>query len=166
MGDDAVFKLTNLWTRWSGVTTYRRFEQVASCFVMLLISLVIVYSLILIAVTLFNQLTLDPTFTDTTALKDVFGSILTVLILIEFNHSIALSLTKRSGVLLARYIVLITIMVVARKVILLDFSSASFESFIGIGGIALAMGLLYWLIGARSQFAADASPQRSDGAES
>jgi uncharacterized membrane protein (DUF373 family) len=110
------------------MAAYQRFEQIASRFVMLLISLVIFYSLIMISISLVNQVTLDSAFTDTTALKDVFGSILTVLILIEFNHSIALSLTERSGVLQARYIVLITIMVVARKVILLDFSSASFES--------------------------------------
>lgn len=117
---------------------------------MLLISLVIVYSLVLVAITLFKQVTLDPGFTDTAALKDVFGSLLTILILIEFNHSIASSLTEKSGVLQARYIVLITIMVIARKVILLDFSTASFESLIGIAGVALGFGLLYWLIGARS----------------
>jgi uncharacterized membrane protein (DUF373 family) len=162
-----VLKLTSLWKEWSGMAAYQRFEQIASRFVMLLISLVIVYSLIMISISLVNQVTLDSAFTDTTALKDVFGSILTVLILIEFNHSIALSLTERSGVLQARYIVLITIMVVARKVILLDFSSASFESLAGIGGIALAMGLLYWLIGARSrEYAADSQSQRSHSPES
>jgi uncharacterized membrane protein (DUF373 family) len=144
-----VLKLTRLSEEWRGLTTYQRFERVASWFIMFLICLVVFYSLILIAITLVNQVT-GPAFTDTTALKDVFGSILTVLILIEFNHSIAVSLTKRSGVLQARYIVLITIMVVARKVILLDFSSATFQTLAGIGIIALAMGVLYWLVGVRS----------------
>jgi uncharacterized membrane protein (DUF373 family) len=133
---------------WSDRKPYARFEQIVSGIVMLLVAIVIIYSIILIVITLFNQIAYDRAFTDITALKDVFGSILTVLILIEFNHSIAMSLRRKSVVLLARYIVLITIMVVARKVILLDFSSASFESFIGIGAIALGMGLLYWLIGA------------------
>ncbi|MGO8897865.1 MAG: hypothetical protein ACLQU5_05890, partial [Isosphaeraceae bacterium] len=35
-----------------------------------------------------------------------------------FNHSIALAITNKSGVLQARYIVLITILVIARKEIL------------------------------------------------
>lgn len=97
------------------------------------------------------------------ALKDVFGSILTILILIEFNHSIALAITNKSGVLQARYIVLITILVIARKVILLDFSTASFESLVGISGITLAFGLLYWLISLRSSNApADSEPMHSD----
>lgn len=144
-----MLKIATLKQQWDSLTVYERFEQIVSRLVMLLISVVIVYSLILISVTLFKQLTLDTAFADTTALKDVFGSILTVLILIEFNHSIALALMQRSGVLQARYIVLITILVIARKVILLDFSTASFETLVGISAIALGFGLLYWLVSVR-----------------
>ena len=136
--------------QWRGLTAYERFEHLVSRYVMLLIAGVIVYSLIFISITLFKQVMQDSEFPDTTALKDVFGSILTVLILIEFNHSISLALTKKLGVLQARYIILIAILVIARKAILLDFATASFETFIGIGGIALSFGLLYWLISARS----------------
>ena len=57
----------------------------------------------------------------------------------------------------ARFIVLIAILVIARKVILLDFSTATFEQLIGISGIAIAFGLLYWLINLRSP---DLSPRR------
>jgi uncharacterized membrane protein (DUF373 family) len=71
--------------------------------------------------------------------------------LIEFNHSIAVALSTRSGILQARPIVLITILVIARKVILLDFATATFEQLLGIGAIALAFGLLFWLINARSR---------------
>jgi uncharacterized membrane protein (DUF373 family) len=149
-GTDAVLDLTTLKRQWGDLTAYERFEQIVSRFVMLLISAVIVYSLIIVSINLFNQFTLELTFADVTALKDVFGSILTILILIEFNHSIALAVSKRSGVLQARYIVLIAILVIARKVILLDFNTASFESLIGISGVALAFGLLYWLISVRS----------------
>jgi uncharacterized membrane protein (DUF373 family) len=161
-----VLDLATLKRQWGDLTAYERFEQIVSRFVMLLISVVIVYSLIVVSIDLFNQFTLDLAFADATALKDVFGSILTILILIEFNHSIALALSKRSGVLQARYIVLITILVIARKVILLDFSAASFESLIGIGGLALAFGLLYWLISAQSSDEAVGSrPQRGSDAD-
>jgi uncharacterized membrane protein (DUF373 family) len=43
-------------------------------------------------------------------------------------------------VLQARYIVLIAILVIARKVILLDFTTATLEKLIGIGAMALAFG--------------------------
>lgn len=144
-----MLKLATLKTQWAGLTGYQRFEQIVSRIVMALIALVIVYSLVLVSITLFYQLTLDSTFPDTTALKDVFGSILTILIMIEFNHSIAVALTKGSGVLQAQYIVLIAILVIARKVILLDFASATLDTLIGVSAVALAFGGLYWLISLR-----------------
>ncbi|HEY4918937.1 MAG TPA: phosphate-starvation-inducible PsiE family protein [Xanthobacteraceae bacterium] len=158
-----MLDLATLKRQWGGMAVYERFEQIVSRFVMLLISIVIVYSLFTLSIELFNQFTFPPAFADVTALKDVFGSILTVLILIEFNHSIALALSKRSGVLQSRYIVLIAILVIARKVILLDFSTASFETFVGISAIAIAFGLLYWLISARYRdTSVDSAPPHRD----
>ena len=140
--------------QWKDLTSYERFEQIVSRVVMLFISVVIVYSLVLVAIQLADHFRLGIAFLDADVLKDVFGSILTILILIEFNHSIAFALDKRSGILQARVIVLIAILVIARKVILLDFAAASFETFIGIGAVALAFGLLYWLISAKAHEAA------------
>src|ERR1700740_3523310 len=96
---------------WKQLLTYETFERIASRIVMLFIAIIIVYTLILMAMTLFDQIKFSPAYIDTESLRDVFGSILSILILIEFNHSIALALAKRSGVLQARPIVLITILV-------------------------------------------------------
>jgi len=152
-----MLDLRTLERLWKEMTYYERFEQLASRIVMVLISALIVYLLIFVAINLFDQFKQGVAFADVEALKDVFGSILTVLILIEFNHSIALAISKRSGVLQVRFIVLIAILVIARKVILLDFSTATFEQLIGISGIAIAFGLLYWLISLRSS---DLFPRR------
>jgi uncharacterized membrane protein (DUF373 family) len=135
---------------WKQLLTYETFERIASRIVMFFIAIIIVYTLILMAMTLFDQIKFSPAYIDTESLRDVFGSILSILILIEFNHSIALAISKRSGVLQARPIVLITILVIARKVILLDFATTTFEQLVGIGALALAFGLLFWLINARS----------------
>src|SRR5215469_16981171 len=143
---------------WKQSLSYETFERVASRIVMFFISIIIVYSLILMAITLVDQFRLNPTYIDTDSLRDVFGSILSILILIEFNHSIALAISKRSGILQARPIILITILVIARKVILLDFATATFEQMLGIGAIALAFGLLFWLISARGDLP-EARPQ-------
>jgi uncharacterized membrane protein (DUF373 family) len=134
---------------WKQFLTYETFERVASRIVMIFIAIIIVYTLFLMAMTLFDQIKFSPAYIDTDSLRDVFGSILSILILIEFNHSIALAISRRSGVLQARPIVLITIMVIARKVILLDFANTTFEQLVGIGAVALAFGLLFWLINAR-----------------
>jgi uncharacterized membrane protein (DUF373 family) len=79
-------------------------------------------------------------------LQDVFGSILTILILLEFNHSIAVSLKQKTGIVQTRIVVLIAILVIVRKIILLDFKTASIEVLAGHAGVALALGALYWLI--------------------
>jgi len=134
---------------WKQSLSYETFERVASRIVMFFISIIIVYSLILMAITLVDQFRLNPTYLDTDSLRDVFGSILTILILIEFNHSIALAISSRAGILQARPIILIAILVIARKVILLDFAAATFEQMLGIAAVALAFGLLFWLINAR-----------------
>ena len=82
---------------WKQFLTYEMFERVASRIVMLFISIIIVYSLILMAITLVDHFRLNPTYLDTESLGDVFGSILTILILIEFNHSIAFAISSRSA---------------------------------------------------------------------
>jgi len=154
-----MLNIAILKRQWKDLTSYERFEQIVSRVVMLFISVVIVYSLILESIDLIKDFRLGLEFMNAEALQDVFGAILTILILIEFNHSIATSLNNKSGILQARTIVLIAILVIARKVILLDFKTATLENFAGISAIALAFGALYWLISARPSEAS----RKSDG---
>ena len=144
-----MLNIAHLKREWKDLSSYERFEQIVSRVLMLFICVVIVDALVLVAIELFRDFQLGLGFMNGELLQDVFGPILTILILIEFNHSIALGLTRKSGVLQARTIVLIAILVIARKVILLDFKTATLENFAGIGAIALCFGALYWLIGAR-----------------
>jgi uncharacterized membrane protein (DUF373 family) len=133
---------------WKQYATYERFEQTVTRIVMLFVSVVIVYTLILDGIELFVDFLLGPDFVERELLQDIFGSILTVLILLEFNHSIAVALARKSGVIQVRIVVLIAILVVARKLILLDFKTTTVDQLAGIAGVALALGALYWLIGA------------------
>jgi uncharacterized membrane protein (DUF373 family) len=156
-----MFDIDALKKEWKSLTSYERFEHAVSRIIMLFIAVVIVYSVVLAGIELVRDFALGTAFMGSELLTDIFGSLLTVLILLEFNHSIASSLSKRSGVLQARVVVLIAILVVARKVILLDFKSESFEHLIGIGGIALAFGVLYWLL----SFGSDARASRKRQAQ-
>jgi uncharacterized membrane protein (DUF373 family) len=113
---------------------------------LLFVSFIIVYSVAILAMTLFDEFSAGVHLIEVTALKDIFGLILSILILIEFNHSIALAMQRRSSVLQVRVIVLITIIVIARKLILLDYTKTGLEIFLGLGGLAFSLGLLYWLL--------------------
>jgi len=146
-----MLNLDTLKREWRNYTSYERFEQVISRIIMLFIAVVIVYSVVLTGIELVMDFRLGMNFMEQELLQDIFGSILTILILLEFNHSIAQALARRTGVIQVRIVVLIAILVVARKLILLDFKTATLEQLAGIGGIALALGALYWLIRSSSE---------------
>jgi len=141
-----VFLLDVFRKQAKGRTIYEWFEQIVLSILVLIICLVIVYSLIIVAIKIFEDLVSGVGFIETAALKDTFGLILTVIILVEFNHSIVLAIRQRSGAIQVRIVVLITIIVLARKLVLLDYAAASVEALLGLGGLALALGGLYWLI--------------------
>lgn len=125
---------------------YGQFERIISAILLITISIIIVYSTALMMITLVGDFHAGLHFADQGALKDTFGLILTLLILIEFNHSIAQAIRRRSGILEVRVVILIAIIVIARKLILLDYANTALEMLLGMGGLALSLGALYWLL--------------------
>jgi uncharacterized membrane protein (DUF373 family) len=113
---------------------------------MLMIAAATVFVIAVTAIKLAGDMLLGEAFVDRAVLQDTFGLILTILILLEFNHSVFVALTERSGAIQARILVRITILVVARKLILMDFTAADLQTLLGFGGLLLALGGLYWLI--------------------
>jgi uncharacterized membrane protein (DUF373 family) len=141
-----MFLLDLFRRRAKGHTPYEWFEQIILGILVFIISTIIVYALIMVGITVVDDFRAGITSVETGALKDTFGLILTVIILLEFNHSIVLSIRQRSGAIQVRIIVLIAIIVIARKIVLLDYSTASVETLLGFGVLALSLGGLYWLI--------------------
>jgi len=141
-----VFLLDVFRKQAKGRTAYEWFEQIILGIIVIIMSLVIIYSLFVAIITLSGDLASGIESMETSALKDTFGLILTVIILVEFNHSIVLAIRQRSGAIQVRIVVLITIIVLARKLVLLDYTTASMETLLGLGGLALSLGGLYWLI--------------------
>ena len=104
----------------TGRTLYDQFELIVSGILLFLVSTVIVFTTILTTIELIRDFLTGMTFLDAQVFKDTFGLILTILILLEFNHSIVSALRQRAGSIQVSIIVLITITVIARKLILLD----------------------------------------------
>jgi len=133
-------------TEWRKLSAYGQFERVALVCVLIMLGLVIVYALVVAAIKLVGDLGLGESFLDKAALQDSFGLILTIVILLEFNHSIYVSLAERSGAIQVKTVVLIAILVIARKLMLKDFDTFDLNALLGFGGLLLALGGLYWLI--------------------
>lgn len=131
---------------WRKLPAYGQFERVALLCVMLLVGTIIVYAIILSTIRLISDFMLGASFLEKAALQDTFGLVLTVVILLEFNHSIFVAVTEGSGAIQTRAVVLIAMLVVARKLMLQDFVALDFQTLLGFGGLLLALGGLYWLI--------------------
>ena len=131
---------------WKNLTVYDYFEQIGFRILILFISLIVIHSMILIGIKLGEDFAQGLLFRETQVMEETFGLILTVIILLEFNHSIVSAMRAHSGAIQVRIVVMIAIIVMARKLILLDYKSAALETLLGYAGLALALGILYWLV--------------------
>jgi uncharacterized membrane protein (DUF373 family) len=126
---------------------YERFEQVVSFVISLVVSAVIVVALVHLIITISELIALgfvDPTQQE--VFQTIFGMVLTVLIALEFNHSIVHGLQRRHGIVQVRTVVLIAILALVRKFIVVDAAHAEPMTILGLAASVLALGAVYWLI--------------------
>ena len=133
-------------SKWPKLASYAGFERIALGCVLVMLGAITVCAIVLAAIKLVSDLALGESFLDKAALQDTFGLILTIVILLEFNHSIYVAMTQGSGAVQTRIVVLIAVLVIARKLMLKDFDAIDFQTLLGYGGLLLALGGLYWLI--------------------
>lgn len=131
---------------WRQYLDYRYFERVALGCILIMIGVIAAFAIVFTAAKLVADLRLGEAFVDRAALQDTIGLILIILILLEFNHSVLVSLTEHSGATQVRMLVRITILVIARKLMLIDFAAIQAQTLLGFGGLLLALGGLYWMI--------------------
>ena len=99
---------------------------------------------------------------DHAAFQAIFGLILTVLIAVEFNHSLVSVLERRDGVVQVRTVLLIALLAVVRKFIVLEVQDVQPLTLIGLALTTLALGGVYWLVRDQDQ---RHTAQRNDTAE-
>jgi len=125
---------------------YERFESAALRYMQLLLAVITLFAMVLVTIELVRDFARGEDFMDKEVMQDTFGSILIVLILLEFNHSLHLAIKHRSGAVQARMVVLIAVLVIARKLMLLDYATVDVRTLLGFAALLLALGGLYWLI--------------------
>lgn len=133
--------------QWVIMTFYQRFESLIALFLTLLIMLVIVVAAFRLFAGVVNSLVLgimDPL--DHKVFQNVFGEIMTVLIALEFNHTLQYVVTRQQSIIQTKVILLIALLAIARKFIILDLKETTAESMVGLAVITLAIGIVYWLL--------------------
>ncbi|AJW43571.1 hypothetical protein TK49_01850 [Ralstonia mannitolilytica] len=132
--------------QWAIMSLYERFEQVVAITLSGVIAVVIVISLIQLIRLVFTLLVMDALNSlDHKVFQLVFGATMTLLIAMEFKHSIVKVALRKESIIQVKTIILIAILALARKFIILepDVDPAKVAA---LAGTVLALGLTYWLM--------------------
>lgn len=83
---------------------------------------------------------------DHAVFQAIFGMIMTVLIALEFNHTILSILHRKDSIVQLRTVILIALLAMARKFIILDITTVQPLTIIGLAFAVLALGSVYWVV--------------------
>jgi uncharacterized membrane protein (DUF373 family) len=129
------------------LTLYQRFEITVAFMLTLIISMVILVALYRLLVGVVTGLVfdaLDPL--EHIVFQEVFGEIMTLLIALEFNHTLQYVVNRSQSIIQTKVVLLIALLAVARKVIILDLKAVGVGPALALAAIILVLGVTYWLI--------------------
>jgi len=153
---------TRLQTRWAVLSHYQRFESFVALVLTLVIGLVILVALFRLTFGVVAGLllgVLDPL--DHRVFQAVFGEVLTLLIALEFNHTLQYVVKREQSIIQTKVVLLIALLAVARKFIVLDLHDVDTSQLLGLAAVTLALGIAYWLMRERDDRLGDASLKRA-----
>jgi len=154
---------TELRTQWALLSYYQRFEGLVALALTLVIGLIILVALFRLTFSVVTGLllgVLNPL--DHGVFQAVFGEILTLLIALEFNHTLQYVVKREQSIIQTKVVLLIALLAVARKIVILDLNAADASQLLALAAITLALGAAYWLMRERDdRYVVDAK-QRSE----
>jgi uncharacterized membrane protein (DUF373 family) len=131
---------------WPILSLYERFEQVVAIVLSLVIAVVIALALVQLIIRVLPLLisgAIDPL--DHEVFQTLFGMIMTLLIALEFKHSIVRVALRRSSIVQVKTVVLISLIALSRKFVILD-TGTSPATIAALAAAALVLGVVYWLL--------------------
>jgi uncharacterized membrane protein (DUF373 family) len=136
--------------QWPELGLYERFEIFVALVLTGIISAVILVALGRLIVSVVDTLvlrSLNPL--EHGVFQTVFGEILTVLIALEFNHTLQVVIRHEFGIIQAKIVILIAVLALVRKLIVTDLSALSPLGLAALAALLLALGITYWLMSDR-----------------
>src|SRR3989440_12608125 len=143
---------SELRAQWTLLSYYQRFEGLVALVLTLVIGLVILVALFRLTFSVVTGLllgVLNPL--DHGVFQAVFGEILTLLIALEFNHTLQYVVTREQSIIQTKVVLLIALLALARKFIILDINDTGAAYLLGLAAVTLALGVTYWLIRQRDE---------------
>ena len=138
-------KLKQLWLE---MTVFERFEHIVLLFISFLLAVIIIVALVRLTENTFHlALAQIRGKTEFAAFQTTFGMLLTLLIAFEFRNSINSMMEGKGLLAQVEIIVLIAIIALARKFLVLDPQEYDATIMAAYASVALALGVIYWLLG-------------------
>jgi len=133
--------------RWSTFSVYEKFEHLIITLLTAIIATIVgaaTWQLILHTFALVRSHLLDPR--DSQVFQTVFGMVLTVLIAMEFKHSLLIVLHQHRDIVQIRSVVLIALLAMVRKFIILDIYQTQPAVVFALAAASLSLGIVFWLV--------------------
>lgn len=144
---ERVSTLKEFRLQWRLMNVYERFEQMVVLALGLIIAAIIVMALLQLyrrVVPLLIGGAIDPL--DHDAFQSLFGAIFTVLIAMEFKHSIVRAALRRDSIVQVRTVLLIALLALSRKFVILDSVATPASTIAALGFATLVLGVVCWLL--------------------
>jgi uncharacterized membrane protein (DUF373 family) len=129
-----------------GTKGYNYFEKGVVAFLTLLVSASVILTLAQAAVALYQVVASGNHLIDHNAFIHVFAAFMTVLIALEFNHTVMADITTKSPIVKVRAVLLVALLALSRKVVLVDFKEVDYTSMIGLACLIVAVSGAYWFL--------------------
>jgi uncharacterized membrane protein (DUF373 family) len=136
-----------LKSEWPLLSYYQRFEGLVALVLTFIVGLIILVALYRLASAVVKGLlwgVLDPL--DPRVFQTVFGEIMTLLIALEFNHTLQYVARREQSIIQTKVVLLIALLAVARKFIVLELATVTPGELLGLAAITLVLGVVYWLM--------------------
>ena len=149
-------EMAELRTKWQTLSIYEKFEQtVVSVLTLVIAGIVTIatWQLLLHTLNLVESHLVN--LADSQVFQSIFGMVLTVLIALEFKHTLLVVKHHRRAIVQVRAVVLIALLALVRRFIILDIYQATPSVIAALAGAALALGLVFWLVGNHEEMGGD-----------
>ena len=130
-----------------GLTFYERFEHAV---VLVLTALIVV--VVAIATWHLTLAVLGLAFANEihpanqAVFQAIFGMVFTVIIALEFKHSLLIVLARQESVVRLRSVILIAMLAMVRKFIVLDLGNSAPGELLALAAAIFALGSVYWMV--------------------
>jgi uncharacterized membrane protein (DUF373 family) len=137
-----------LRTKWQTLSLYEKFEQTIVSVLTLVIAAIVTiatWQLLLHTVKLLESNLVS--VADSQVFQSIYGMVLTVLIALEFKHTLLVVKHHRRAIVQVQAVVLIALLALVRRFLILDFYQTTPSVIAALAGATLALGIVFWLVG-------------------